>query len=81
MEHPVHLWYKAFKACGLVLHRAEIAHCGSLQEEVSSIRLWKFLGLENGESLGECLREVLHTLALFFVFSVILFYFFFPLYP
>lgn len=35
---------------------------------------------ENGESLGECLREVLYTLAQSFVFSVFLFFLFlFPI--
>lgn len=35
---------------------------------------------ENGESLGECLREVLHTLALLFIFSLFLFFpFLFPI--
>lgn len=42
----MHLWYKAFRSSGLELHDDEIAHYGSLQKEVSSIRLWKSLGLK-----------------------------------
>lgn len=46
MEYLLRLWYKAFRTREMELHEDEIAHCGSLQKEVSSIRLWKSLGLK-----------------------------------